>query len=89
MNRDIYQKIASLSDDRTVLAILATNKEMNKDIYYMTIFGNRYPDLIKYRKENESIKHLYLRSLETIGILKEQFDYTYASGNPEFQLNIF
>jgi hypothetical protein len=34
MNRDIYQKIASLSDDKTALAILATNKEMNKDIYY-------------------------------------------------------
>jgi hypothetical protein len=89
MNKDILQKIASLSEDKTALAILATNREMNKDIYYLAIFGKRYPDLIQYRKENESIKHLYLRSLEAIGILKEQFDYSYVSGNPELQLKIF
>jgi hypothetical protein len=89
MNRDIYQKIASLSDDKTALAILATNKEMNKDIYYLVIFGNRYPDLIKYRKDNESIKNLYLRSLQSIGKLKEEYGYTYVGGNPELQLNIF
>jgi hypothetical protein len=60
---------------------------MNK--YYPVIFGNRYPDLIQYRKGNESLKKLYLRSLEAIGILKEQFNYTYVSGNPELQLRIF
>jgi hypothetical protein len=87
MNRDILQKIASLSDDKTALAILATNREMNK--YYPVIFGNRYPDLIQYKKENESLKKLYLRSLEVIGTLKEQFDYSYVSGNPELQLKIF
>jgi hypothetical protein len=30
MNKDIYQKIASLSDDTTALGILAINREMNK-----------------------------------------------------------
>jgi hypothetical protein len=89
ISKDILQKIASLSDDGTTLAILATSKEMNKDIYYLAILGKRYPDLIQYRKDNESLKKLYLRSLEVIGILKEQFDYTYVSGNPELQLNIF
>jgi hypothetical protein len=33
MNRDIYQKIASLSDDKTALAILATNREMNNPLF--------------------------------------------------------
>jgi hypothetical protein len=89
LNRDIYQKIAEQSDDKTAINILDSNKEMNKDIYYIAIFGNRYPDLIKYRKDNESIKHLYLRSLKAIGKLKEEFNYTYISGNPELQLNIF
>lgn len=71
MNRDIYQKIASLSDDKTALAILASIEEMNNK--YLAIFGTRYPDLIKYRQEDESIKKLYLRMLEIIGTLKEQY----------------
>jgi hypothetical protein len=85
--KDILQIIAENSDDKTALAILATNKEMNK--YYHNIFRKRYPDLIQYRKENESLKKLYLRSLEVIGTLKEQFDYSYVSGNPELQIKNF
>jgi ankyrin repeat protein len=87
--RNILQKIAENSDDKTALAILATNKEMNKDLYYDVIFGKRYPDLIRYRGPNLSVKKLYLGSLEIIGKLKEQFNYTYVSGNPQLQLYIF
>jgi hypothetical protein len=89
MNRDIYQKIAEKSDDKTALLTLSSIRQMDKDIYYGTVFGKRYPDLIKYRKENESIKHLYLRMLESIGKIKEQFNYTYVSGNAEYQFTIF
>jgi ankyrin repeat protein len=81
--KDILQKIAENADDKTALRILATNKEMNKNIYYQAVFGNRYPDLIKYREENESLKHLYLRMLETIGLVEEEFKIVYKEGNPE------
>lgn len=32
--RDVLQKIASLADNETTLAILATRKNMNNDLYY-------------------------------------------------------
>jgi ankyrin repeat protein len=83
MNKDIYQKIASLADDKTALNLLIGIKQMDKDIYYLAIFGNRYPELIQYRKENETIKQLYLRMLETIGLLKEEFNIVYKKGDPE------
>jgi ankyrin repeat protein len=89
ISKDILQKIASVSDERTALAILASNKEMNKDIYYLAVFGKRYPDLIKYRQENEPFKKLYLRTLEIIRILKTYYDYSYISRNPELQLKLF
>lgn len=84
---DLLQKIAEENDDVTALSILSSTKKMYNDYYFINIFGKRYPELINYRKEGESIKHLYLRMLGIIGLLREEFKYTYTSGNPETLLS--
>ena len=87
-SKDVLQKIAEKSDDKTALRLLSSNKELNNDYYFRLIFGSRYPDLIEYKNEIESFRHSYLRFLKAIGQLKEQYNYKYVSGNPTLQLRL-
>jgi ankyrin repeat protein len=88
MNEYLYQKIAENSDDITALRLLSSDFSLYNDYYFHSIFGKRYPDLIKYKKEGETLKHLYLKSLKNIGLLKEKYNYTYTSGDPSLQLSL-
>lgn len=93
MNKDIYQKIASLADDKTALRILASHKDLYNDKYFQIIFGERYPDLIKFKSQKTSdelykvsLKDFYLKKLEEIGKLREKYNYTYKTGDPSSHL---
>lgn len=87
-NRDVLQYIAEKSDDREALIILTQNERLNNENYFDLVFGRRYPDLIKYRQKEQNLKNFYLSSLKFIGMLKEEYGYTYQTGNPYLQYNL-
>lgn len=81
--KDVDLFIAEKLDDVSAMRFLMTIPELYTEKNIAFIFGKRYPDLIRYRKEGESLKALYLRMLLYIRLLKEEFDIIYNSGNPE------
>lgn len=91
-SKDLLQYIAQFADDREALIILTSNKKLNTDYYFQIVFGNRYPDLLKYFKnpnlssfsskyKDTSIRYFYLRMLKEIGYLREKYGYIYKSGD--------
>lgn len=92
-SKDLLQYIAQFADDREALIILTSNRILNTDYYFQIVFGNRYPDLLKYFENPKlssfsykymaetSIKYFYLRMLKEIGYLREAYGYIYKSGD--------
>ena len=86
MNKDVYLKIASEMDDKDILAMLSVNRKFNDPEFFRQIMFQRYPLLIKFRKEKEDWKQLYLRMVTYILKLKEEYDEDYIpapSFNPK------
>ena len=83
MNKDVYLKIASEMDDKDVLSMLSVNRKFNDPKFFQQIMIQRYPLLIKFRKENEDWKQLYLRMVTYILKLKEEYDVDYITA-PSF-----
>lgn len=86
MNKDIYMKIVGEMSDKDVLSMLSVNKKFNDPEFFRQIMFQRYPLLIKYRKEGESWKMLYLRMVTYILKLKEEYNIDYIpapSFNPK------
>ncbi len=86
MNKDVYMKIAEQMNDKDVLLMLSVNRKFNDPEFFRQIIYQRYPLLIKFRKEGENWKQLYLRMVTHILKLKEEYDVSYipaASFNPK------
>ena len=86
MNKDVYLKIASEMDDKDVLAMLSVNRKFNDPEFFRQIMFQRYPLLIKFRKQGEDWKQLYLRMVTYILKLNEEYDVDYIpapSFNPK------
>ena len=76
-NKDIYEYIVGLADDRTVLNMLAVNKKFNDDSYFRKILEKRYPTLLLSKQNNESYKHFYLRTVKDLATLWEEYKIPY------------
>lgn len=86
MNKDIYMKMALEMNDRDVLSMLSVNRKFNEPEFFKQVMYHRYPLLIKFRKEGEDWKQLYLRMVTYILKLKEEYDVSYipaVSFNPK------
>jgi ankyrin repeat protein len=84
-DKDVYELIVHSSDDRSVLEMLSVNKKFNNDESFYRVLLKRYPYLIKFRKEGEKWKTLYLRMIYYIDKLNElEFPYiNYKKFNPD------
>ena len=77
--KDIYLKLAEFGDDATVIKMLSVNKKFNEPEFFKYIFTKRYPNLIKYKTDLENWKQFYLRMIQYILKLKEDFSYDYIN----------
>ena len=85
LTRDAYEYILNFANDTTILNMLSVNKKFRDEKLFEQIMNRRYPDLIKYKKENETFINLYIRMIYFIAKLKEDFGISFESkfGNPE------
>ena len=86
-DKDIYEYIVNLAEDRDVINMLSVNKKFNDDLYFKKILEKRYPLLIKFKLEDETYKHLYLRMVKYMAKLWEEYKIPYIpakSFDPEF-----
>jgi hypothetical protein len=89
-DKDIYEYIANLADDRTVLNMLAVNRKFNDDLYFKKILENRYPLLIRHKEENKTYKQFYLKIVKDLAELWEKYKIPYIPSinfYPEYALS--
>ena len=90
-NKDVYEYILNLSDDKTTINMIRANpKVFDNERFYEKVMRRRYPLLIEFRKENETWKALYLRMVYTLAKLQEDYKIPYIPTkgcNPERLLN--
>ena len=76
-DKDIYEYIVGSADDRTVLNMLSVNKKFNDDSYFKKILENRYPLLLRFKKNDETYKRFYLREVKYMAKLWEEYEIPY------------
>ncbi len=73
--------LGNITDDRQLLEICSTNKDIYKKVCDETFFRNRiiskYPETIKWKLSDMSFKKYYLSIIKYISLLQEDFDYQY------------
>ena len=68
---------------------------MSKKIYYNVCDDNflknrlrKYPNILQYKKRNESLKSFYSRAVFCIDKMKNKFNVQYFQGNFETQIKV-
>ena len=79
MNKDIYLMLATYLDDKSVVNMLSVNKKFNDPQFFKMLFSQRYPQLIKYKTEEEDWRQFYLRMVKYIAKLWEDFHYNFIT----------
>ena len=77
MNKDIYLKLSTYVDDKSVVKMLSVNKKFNDPEFFRQLFSQRYPQLIKFKTEEQDWKQFYLYMVKNIAKLWEDFHYDY------------
>ena len=76
--KDVYEYLTNFADDRDILNMLSVNKQFNyDDEIFRRVMQRKYPLLIRYRKENESWKSLFIRMVYYLSELKEKYGIPY------------
>ena len=86
-DKDVYEHILNLADDKTTINMIRANpKVFDNERFYEKVMRKRYPLLIEFRKENETWKALYLRMVYILAKLEEDYKIPYIPTkgcNPE------
>ena len=77
MNKDTYEYLTRFADDRTILNMLSVNKKFNDDALFQRVLLRKYPLLIKYKKNGETFKSLFVRMVYVIAKIREEYDVPY------------
>lgn len=86
-DKDIYEYIVNLADDRDVINMLSVNRKFNDDSYFKKILEKRYPLLLRFKQKNETYKRFYLQMVKYMALLWEKYKIPYIPGkdfNPEY-----
>ena len=76
-DKDIYEYIINLADDRDVINMLSVNRKFNDDLYFKKILEKRYPLLLAFKKKDETHKQFYLKMVKYMAKLWEEFKLPY------------
>src|SRR4029078_13354477 len=75
-----YAYLLNFADDRDIINMLSVNKKFRNEGFFERVMKKKYPDLIQYRDEGESWKHLFLRVVYYVSKLKEKYNIPYFHG---------
>jgi len=93
MNRDIVQQLSKYTDDRTLVNLLRTNKDLYYNEYLLrAIFLAKYPHLKYLKTDYMTWRELLLETIRIIAKMKEEYGFDYYQfneGNPKDQYETF
>lgn len=83
--KDIDREILKHVSDKELLKICSVDRktwnEVCDDTFLRRRLTNKYPDIEKYKKENESWKEFYLRAVYYISKMQEKYKFSYINGD--------
>lgn len=80
LTKDMYEYLLNFADDRDIINMLSVNKKFSDEELFERIMKRKYPDLIRFRRVNETWKQLFVRMVYYISLLKEKYEVDYFSG---------
>ena len=80
LTKDTYEYLLNFAEDRDIINMLSVNKKFRDEEFFERIMKRKYPDLIKYRKENESWKSFFIKIVYYVSLLKEKYKVDYFPG---------
>tara|TARA_R110001599_G_scaffold5250_1_gene26379 strand:+ start:43 stop:666 length:624 start_codon:yes stop_codon:yes gene_type:complete len=79
MNKDTYEYLTNFADDRTILNMLSVNKKFRDEQFFKRVMDRKYPFLIQFKPERESMKDLFIRMTYYISKLEEESGIPYIN----------
>ena len=76
---DVYEYLANHADDKTILNMLSVNKKFNDNIFFERIMTRKYPLLIQFKNDGETLKQFYVRMVHYLSKLEEEFGIPYIA----------
>ena len=76
-DKDIYEYIVNLAEDKDVINMLSVNQKFNDDSYFKKILEKRYPLLLSFKPSYETYKRFYLKMVTYLAKLWEEFKIPY------------
>jgi hypothetical protein len=89
--KDVDREVLKHVDDRQLLKICSIDKKTWHEVCddgFLQRRLSKYPDIEKYKKENESWKQFFLRAVYYISKMKEDFEFSYDSGDFQLQYKL-
>ena len=90
--KDTDREILKWANDEDLLRICSVDRKMWNEVCDDAFLRRRliakYPEIEKYKKEDESWKHFFLDAIRSIALMKENFEYDYSEGNFRQQYNL-
>ena len=81
-NKDVYEYILNLADDKTTINMIRANpKIFDNERFYEKVMRKRYPLLLEFRPPALSWKEFYLRMVYTLAKLEEDYKIPYIPTN--------
>ena len=93
--KDVDREILLSMDDGDLLKTCSLNKYLFEtvcdDNFFYRRLLSKYPTTLKYynKEKEETYRKYYLKVIYYISKMKEDYDYSYISGNPKVQYEIF
>ena len=83
--KDVDREILKYLPDKELLIACRANKRMWNDVcddnFLRRRLREKYGEIEKYKRENESWKRFFLRTIYYISKLKEKFEFEYTEGD--------
>src|SRR5579883_1337507 len=88
-DKNIDREILFRSDDKSIIKACSLNTYMRDTVcdgqFFENLIKTRYPIFLSYKLAGENYKHLYLRNIKYLSLLKEKYDipYIFSKYSPE------
>lgn len=84
ISKDIYEYLTNFADDEDILNMLSVNKKFRDEDFFERVMRRRYPNMINYKKDKESWKTFFIKTIYYISKLKEEYgiDHRFIKINP-------
>ena len=84
--KDLYDYLTQFADDKTILEMIRVNKKYSNPAFFEKVMKRKYPLLLQFKKDDESMKRFYLKMIFYISKLQEKYEFPYPNTpdlNPE------